>query len=156
MWEVSWRLNKQQLIDPPVPLSLATLLPRSAGQLNRGSCVPIALCLVLVHSTASYLQLTDPKLTEPASGPGLYNCLSSTYFLWMSHLHLIQPVHSQGYTQISSTGCTCSLIAAGSKVNMLQYLIVRLYMDLPHYLPLSPSLSLIFQKSIVFRLIINW
>ena len=41
---------------------------------------------------------------------GSYHCLSSTCFLWASYLHPIQPVHSQGYTLISSTGCTFSLI----------------------------------------------
>ena len=41
---------------------------------------------------------------------GLYHCLTSTCFLWASHLHPIQPIHSQGYTLISSIGCTCSLI----------------------------------------------
>ena len=41
---------------------------------------------------------------------GLYHCLTSTCFLWASHLHPIQPVHSQGYTLISPTECTCSLI----------------------------------------------
>ena len=41
---------------------------------------------------------------------GLYHCLPYTCFLWASHLHPIQPVHSQGYPLISSTGCTCSLI----------------------------------------------
>ena len=43
---------------PPVPLPLAAL-SRSAGLLNRGSWGPIALCRVLVLSTASYLQLID-------------------------------------------------------------------------------------------------
>ena len=41
---------------------------------------------------------------------GLRHCLRSTCFLWASHLHPIPPVHSQGYTLISSTRCTCSLI----------------------------------------------
>ena len=95
---------------PPVPLSLAALLSRSAGLLDRGSWGHIALCWVLVLTTASYLQLTDSKLTEPVCRTGLYNCLSSTCFLWASHLHPIQPVHSQGYTLISSTGWICSLI----------------------------------------------
>ena len=36
----------------------------------------------------------------------LYHCLKSTCFLWVSHLHRIQPVHSQGYPLISSTGCS--------------------------------------------------
>ena len=42
---------------PPVPLSLAALISRSVGLLNRWSWGPIALCWVLVISTASYLQL---------------------------------------------------------------------------------------------------
>ena len=50
------------------------------------------------------------QLTEPVCRTGLYNCLTSTCFLCASHLHPIQPVHSQGYTLIYSTGCTCSLI----------------------------------------------
>ena len=54
---------------PPIPLSLAALLSRSAGLLNRGSRVPIALCWMLVLSTASYLQLLL-QLTEPLCGPG--------------------------------------------------------------------------------------
>ncbi len=52
-----------------------------------GSWGSIAICWVLVLSTASYLQLT-----EPVCGTGLYNCLTSTCFLWASHLHRIQPV----------------------------------------------------------------
>ena len=40
---------------------------------------------------------------------GLYHCLPSTCFLWASHLHPTQPVYSQGYPLISSTGCTCHL-----------------------------------------------
>ena len=55
---------------PPVPLSLAALLSRYAGLLNRGSWGPIALCWVLVLSTASNLQLTDSKLSEPLVAPG--------------------------------------------------------------------------------------
>ena len=101
-----------------------TLISRSVGLLNQGSRGPIALCWVLVLSTASYLQLTDSNLTEPFCGPGLYNCLTPTCFLWASHLHPIQPVHSQGYTLISSTGCTCYLhrcishLTARPRVNM--------------------------------------
>ena len=103
---------------PPVPLSLATLLSRYAGLLNRGSWRLIALYWVLVLPTASYLQLDWLQLTETVCGPGLYNCLTSTCFLWTSHLHPIQPVHSQGYTLISSTGCTCSWVG-GQYVTLL-------------------------------------
>ena len=95
---------------PQIPLSLAALLSRSAGPLNRGSWGPISLYWVLVLSTASYLQLDWLQLTKPFCSTGLYNCLTPTYFLWASDLHSIQPVHSLGYTLISSTGCTCSLI----------------------------------------------
>ena len=65
------------------------------------------------------------QLTEPVCGIGLYNCFTFTCFLWASHLHPIQPVHSQGYTLISSTGCTCYLhrcifyLTAQPRVNML-------------------------------------
>ena len=41
--------------------------------------------------------------------PGLYNNLTSTYFLRASHLYSVQPVDSQGYPLISSTWCTCYL-----------------------------------------------
>ena len=95
-----------------------------------GSWGPIALCWVLVLSTASYLQLT-----EPVCGTGLYNCLSPTCFLWASHLHLIQPVHSQGYTLISSTGCTSSLIdgwVGGQYVTT-----IHVYKSNPHSFPPS-------------------
>ena len=88
----------------PDHLSLAALISCSAGLLNRGSWGSIALCRLLVLSTACYLQLDWLQLSELSVAPGY--CLSSTCFLWASH----QSVHSQGYTLISSTGCTCSLI----------------------------------------------
>ena len=91
---------------PPVPLSLTALLSCSAGLLDRGSWGPIALCWVLVLSTASYWL----QLTEPVCRTGLYNCLTPICFSWASHLHPIQPVHSQGHTLISLIGCTCSPI----------------------------------------------
>ena len=95
---------------PPVPLFLSELLSHYAGLLNRGSWWHIALCWVLVLSTASYLQLDWLQLTWTVCHTELYHCLTPTCFLWALHLHPIQPVHSQGYTLISSTGCTCSLI----------------------------------------------
>ena len=108
VWEVSWRLNKLQHIDPQL-LCLKQHLSRSTGLLNRGSW-GLSPLWELALSTSSYLQLTDSKLSEPVCGPGLYNCLTSTCFLWASLLDSIQPVHSQGYTLISSTRCTYSLI----------------------------------------------
>ena len=74
------------------------------------------------------------QLTEPVCGTGLYNCLTSTCFLWAPHLHPIQPVHSQGYTRISSTGCayysySCiSYLTARPRVNMLHmYIYIYIY-----------------------------
>ena len=63
------------------------------------------------------LQLTELQLTETICGTGLYNCLSSTCFLWASHLHWIQPVHrSRWYLRPDSP---VSWLTARSKVNML-------------------------------------
>ena len=92
---------------PPVPLSLAALLSRSAGRLNRGSWGPITLRWVLVLSTASYHQLDWLQLTELPVAPGYIIFLSPTCFLWASHLNPIQTVHGQGYILMSSIGCTC-------------------------------------------------
>ena len=103
---------------PPFPLSSVALLSRSAGLLN--SPLLGAGSLYSILSPTNWLQLT-----EPVCGTGLYNCLTPTCFLWASHLHPIQPAHSQGYTLISSTGCTCylhrciSYLTAQPKVNML-------------------------------------
>ena len=116
---VSWRTEQTATYWPQVPLSLAALLSRSVGLLNRGSWGPSPLW-ELVLTTASYLQLT-----EPVCGTGLYNSLTPTCFLWVSHRHPIQPVHSQCYTLISSTGCTCylhrcmSYLTAWPRLNML-------------------------------------
>ena len=94
----SWRPN------------ITAFLSRSAGLLNRRPGVPASLghsphssifsptdlnfnCSIggpegplywmLVLSTASYLQLTDFL-----SSPGLYNCSTSTFFLWASQIAL--------------------------------------------------------------------
>ena len=55
---------------PPVPLSLAALLSRSAQLLNRGSWGPIALIWVLVLSTAYYLPLDCAQLPGLPVAPG--------------------------------------------------------------------------------------
>ena len=63
------------------------------------------------------LQL-ELQLTDSNYGTGLYNCLTSTCFLWASHLHRIQPVHmSRWYL---GPDAPVSRLTAGSKVNMLQ------------------------------------
>ena len=94
---------------PPVPLSLAVPLSRSAGLLNRRSRGPIALYWVLVLTAASFSNYWL-QTNWTSYRTGLYHCLTTTCFLWASHLQPIQPILSQGYPLISSTGCTCSLI----------------------------------------------
>ena len=86
---------------PALPPSLVALLSRSAGLLNRR-----AWELVLTASNCNSWLQTNWTFC----GTGLYHCLTSTCFMWASHLHPIQHVHSQGYTLLSSMGCTCSLI----------------------------------------------
>ena len=93
---------------PQVPLTIAALLSRSAGLLNRGSwgLEPSAGSWFPLPRTTTRTSTNLPQLTRTICGTGLYNHLTSTCFLWASQLHPIQPVH----VLISSTGCTCFLI----------------------------------------------
>ena len=92
---------------PPALLAIAALLSHPAGQLNRGPWGPSSLLgLVLTASNCNNRLQTNGTSCRT----GLYHCLTSTCFLWASHLHQIQPVHGQGDTLMSSTGCTSSLI----------------------------------------------
>ena len=75
---------------PQVTLTIAALLPHSAGQLNRGPEDPSPLSEACSHCLELQLEL---QLTQAVCGTWLYNCLSSTCFLWASQLHWIQPVH---------------------------------------------------------------
>ena len=77
---------------PQFLLSLAALLSRSAqsGILRAHSPLLGDGSLYSILSPTNWLQLT-----EPVYGPGLYNCLTSTCFLWASHLHPIHSIHSK-------------------------------------------------------------
>ena len=104
-WVGDW--TKTATCWPPVPLSLAAFLSHSAGLLNRGPWGPSSLLgLVLTASNCNNWLQTN----WTSCHTGLYHCLAPTCFLWASHLHWIQPAHSQGYPLKSSTGCICSLI----------------------------------------------
>ena len=83
------------------------------------SPVPLSLAALLSHSAESgVLRAHSPRLgggslysiLSPTNWTSCRTCLTPTCFLWASHLHPIQPVHSQSYTPISSTRCTRSLI----------------------------------------------
>ena len=96
VWKVSWRLNRLQHIDPQFLRLEQHFFSHSAGLLNRGPEGPKQS-----NFNCNWLQLT-----RNVCQTGLYNCLTSTCFLWASHLHRIQPVQGQGYILTSSTGCT--------------------------------------------------
>ena len=89
---------------PQVPLAIAALVPLSAGLLNQGPEGWFSL-----PQTTTWTPTHRLQLTQAVCGTRLYNCLTPTCFLWASNLHQIQPVHGQGDTLISSTGCTCYL-----------------------------------------------
>ena len=100
-----------------------------------------ALCWEMVLSASncnSNFSCNWLQLTRTLCGTGLYNCLSPTCFLWVSHLHRIQPVHGQGYILISSTGCTCSVIDGWVE---------------DQYVTLLPILFLFISSSWIFRLV---
>ena len=83
---------------PQVPLTIAALLPHSAGLLNRGPEGPSPLSGAGSHCLELQLEL---QLTHTVCGTWLYNCLTPTCFLWASQLHRIQPVHrSRWYPDI--------------------------------------------------------
>ena len=96
---------------PRVPLTIAALLPHSAGLLNRGPEGPS-----LLSGTGSHNDILSPttgthclelnsaclklQLTRSPSYR-LYNCFTYTCFLWASQLHRFQPVHrSRWYLDI--------------------------------------------------------
>ena len=123
VWEVSWRRRETATYWPQVPLTIATLLPHSAGLLNRGPEGPSPLSGTGSHprilsptgtaTRTDWLTRTDSRLelTQAVCGTWLYNCLTSTCFLWAyaSAPNSAAPT-GQGDIPISSTGCTCFLI----------------------------------------------
>ena len=110
VWEVSWRLNKDWSILTPSSSGHSSISFSFCWAAQLEAWGP-SLCwdLVLTPRTAT----TDFKLWSPTNwlpvAPGLYHCLMPTCFLWHHNSHSIQPVDSQGYPQISLTGCTCYL-----------------------------------------------
>ena len=73
------------------------LTPSSSGY----SSTSFSSCFELQQLTPNSVS----KLTRTSCNTRLYNCLTPTCF----SERRIQPVHSQGYPLISSTGCTCYL-----------------------------------------------
>ena len=110
VWEVSWRLNKDCNILTPSSFvfsstSFSFCWAAQSGVLRAHSPLLGAGSLNSILSPTNWLQTNWTSYRT-----GLYHRLTSNCFLWESHLHPIQLVHSQGYTLISLTGCTSSLI----------------------------------------------
>ena len=95
VWEVSWRREQTATYWPKVLLTIAALLSRSAGLLNRGSLRAQALCLELVLTPrASYLQLQlklNSNWLKPSVAPGYIIVWHPTASFGRTHLHRIQP-----------------------------------------------------------------
>ena len=138
VWGMSWKRRQTATYWPKVLLTIAALLLHSAGLLNRGLLRAHALCLELVLTPrVSYLQLRLElnwlELTLAVCGTWLYNCLTTTCFLW-AYASAPNSTTStgQGDIPISPTRCTCfrcssaylhrciSWLTAWSRVNMLQ------------------------------------
>ena len=88
---------------PQVPLAIATILPHSAGLLNRGSEAQ-ALCLVLALTAVSCPQLRlvlelwlQLDLNSACLELQLHQTVCDTCFMWASHVHRIQPVYRSRY-----------------------------------------------------------
>ena len=103
-------LTKAPTYWPPSS-SIAAPLSHPAELLNWGPEGP-ALCWV--WSSLLRTATTDSKLQTLLHQTGFLSHRVIWFFdihllQWASHLHLTQPVNSQGYPLISSTGCTCYL-----------------------------------------------
>ena len=109
VWEMSWRLNRDcNILTPPQFLCLLQHFSLVLLGCSTGGPESPALCWELVFTASNCNNWLQTNWTSCRTG--LYHCLTATCFLWASHLHPIQSVHSQVYTLISSTGFTCSLI----------------------------------------------
>ena len=113
---------------PQVPLTIAALLPHSAGLLNRGPEGPSPLSGAGAHYSilsptttgthclelnSAYLEL---QLTRTVCDTELYNCLTSTCFPWASQLHQFQP------------DAPVSWLTARSRANMLHIYIEYIWL----------------------------
>ena len=108
---MNWRLNKDCNILTPSSsgyssTSLSSCRAAQPGALKaQQRAGPVSHCFELQQLTPN----SDLQLTRTSCSTRLYNCFTSTCFSERRNMHSIQPVHSQGYQLISSTGCTCYL-----------------------------------------------
>ena len=82
----------------PTLLAITAFLSPSPGLLNRGPGVPASLGGGFLYRFLSPTRLIPNWLNFLCTE--LYNSSKSTFFLWMSQIAVIQPVHGQGYILI--------------------------------------------------------
>ena len=93
---MSWRLNRD-----------CNILTPSSSVFSSTSFSFSWAAQPLLGASFLYSILSLTNWLQTSSRTGLYHCLTSTCFLWASHLHPIQSVYGQGYILMSSVGCTC-------------------------------------------------
>ena len=89
----SWRPNRTATYWPPL-LAITAFLSRSPGLLNREPGGPASSLQFIWSPTHLIPNWLNFLCTE------LYNSSTPTFFLWVSQITLIQPVHGQGYILI--------------------------------------------------------
>ena len=92
---VSWRPNRTATYWPPLFWSF---LSCSAVLLNQGPGGPASLGAGSLYHILSPTGLISNWLNFLCTE--LYNCSTSSFFLWASQIALFQPVHGQGYILI--------------------------------------------------------
>ena len=84
----------------PTLLAMTAFFSRSPGLLNRGPGDPASLGAGLLYRILSPPHLISKLVWSPNwlnfLCTELYNSSPSTFFLWVSQIALIQPVHGQG------------------------------------------------------------
>ena len=80
----------------PALLAITAFLSRSPELLNRGPGGPASLGAGFLYRIFSPTGLIPNWLNFLSTE--LYNRSTSTFFLWVSQIALIQPIHGQGYT----------------------------------------------------------
>ena len=98
LWEEVGCWTELQHIDPHFYGHNSVSFPFSwAAQTGTWGPSLSGTCSSFQHLLSNWSELQLPGFL---SSPGLYNCSTSTFFLWVSQIALIQTVHGQGYILI--------------------------------------------------------
>ena len=108
VWEVSWRWRQTATYWPKVLLTIGALLSHSSWAAQPWVTEdPSPLSGAGSHSVGILSPTsTAIRTSQAVCGTWLYNCLTSTCFLWV-YASVPSSTTGQGDILISSTGCTC-------------------------------------------------